>query len=225
MKNLLLVEDDDSLGATLKHRLEKEGFQVEWKRSLKETRAVMSPHRFDLILLDLGLPDGSGFELAKQFKSLSSTPFLFMTAMNSAENRLQGFEIGAEEFIPKPFHIKELLLRIEHIFEKHKSLKTFEVGPYQILFDSLQIREANGQIIELSAKEMQLLRLLIENSPKVLSRDQILNDIWGEDQFPTQRSVDNAIVKLRKSLGNYGEDCIRSVRGIGYQWLSKSGDK
>lgn len=224
MKSLLLVEDDESLGATLQLRLQKSGFEVAWAQSIAEAKKLISKN-FDLILLDLSLPDGSGFEFAKDFRKRQGPPFLFMTALNTAENRLQGFELGAEEFIPKPFHVQELLLRISHIFEKHKSLQQVMVGPLLVSFDSYQLRGPNSEVVEVPPKEMNLLKLLIENSPRVYSRDEILDQIWGEDQFPTQRTVDNAILKLRKLLSPWADDCIRSVRGIGYQWLEQNTER
>ena len=119
MKSLLLVEDDRSLGATLQDRLALEGYQVQWVETKQRALKKLSEGLWDLIILDVGLPDGSGFELARQVKANTSLPIMFITALGTAENRLEGFEIGAEEFIPKPFHLRELLLRVKHVFERH----------------------------------------------------------------------------------------------------------
>ncbi|HEX4924864.1 MAG TPA: response regulator, partial [Bdellovibrionales bacterium] len=117
MKHLLLVEDDPSLGATLQERLEKEGYSVAWAQSRAEAESAFARKPPDLVILDVGLPDGSGFDLAKLIKKKSVVPFIFVTAMTTAEYRLEGFEIGAEEYIPKPFHLKELLLRVKHVLD------------------------------------------------------------------------------------------------------------
>ena len=128
MTRLLLLEDDQTLGATLKERLELEGYEVVWVESCQSAEESYSQKKFDLIILDIGLPDGSGLEFAKKVRSQSSCPFIFVTAQNSAETRLEGFEIGAEEFIPKPFHLKEMLLRIRHVLENHKPQGEVRVG-------------------------------------------------------------------------------------------------
>src|SRR5258708_20144724 len=119
MKRLLLVEDDRSLGATLHERLLREKYEVAWVETRQRALKKLSEGLWDLVILDIGLPDGSGFELARQIKGSYSLPVMFMTALSSAEHRLEGFEIGAEEFIPKPFHLRELLLRFEHVLERH----------------------------------------------------------------------------------------------------------
>jgi len=116
MKTILLVEDDRSLGATLQARLSREGYQVSWVETKQRALTKVEDAFWDLIILDVGLPDGSGFELARELKANRSFPIMFMTALGSAEKRLEGFEIGAEEFIPKPFHLRELLLRVKHVF-------------------------------------------------------------------------------------------------------------
>ena len=112
MPRVLLVEDDLSLGRTLTERLERERLEVVWARTVAEAQAQLPGQSWDLAILDVKLPDGSGFGLARELKRTSLIPIMFMTALNSAENRLEGFEIGADEYLPKPFHLKELILRV-----------------------------------------------------------------------------------------------------------------
>src|SRR5262249_45110867 len=119
MKRLLLVEDDRSLGATLHERLLREKYDGAWVETRQRALAKLEEGIWDLVILDIGLPDGSGFELARHVKEKKKLPIMFMTALSTAEHRLEGFEIGAEEFIPKPFHLRELLLRVEHVLEMH----------------------------------------------------------------------------------------------------------
>lgn len=218
MKKLLLVEDDVTLGETLKERLAKEQYDVTWVETQAAAEAAISQMTFDLIVLDVGLPDGNGFDLARKVRATRSTPFLFVTAMNSAEHRLEGFEIGAEEYIPKPFHLKELLIRVRHVLEHHKVSSELRVGEKVIDLDAMAIVQPNGEREFLPARDFQLLKLLIDVSPRVVSRDEILNEVWGEDKFPSHRTVDNTIVRLRQALGDSGGRYIRSVRGVGYQW-------
>lgn len=228
MRKLLLVEDDTSLGATLRERLEKEGYAVSWSETLSDAEGEVSARNFDLIVLDVNLPDGSGFEFARSVRERRPTPFIFVTAMNSAEHRLEGYEIGAEEFIPKPFHLKELLLRIRHVLETHPPTgeeaqtslsKKVQVGARAIDFEARAVVGPAGEKDFLQTRDFELVKLLIESAPKVVSRDEILDRIWGEDRFPSHRTVDNAIVRLRQSLGDEGGRVIRSVRGVGYQWV------
>jgi len=221
MRRLLLVEDDETLGETLKERLLREGYDVQWVTTQRDAKDAFEKDRFDLILLDVGLPDGSGFEFARHARSLRSTPFIFVTAMNTAEYRLEGYEIGAEEFVPKPFHLRELLIRIRHVLETHAPINSvIDCGDRQIDLVGQVIVRSNGEREFLAARDFQLLKLLVQASPKVISRDQILNEIWGEDKFPSTRTIDNAVVRLRQALGDEGSRWIRSVRGIGYQWIA-----
>lgn len=220
MKNLLLVEDDKSLGATLQERLERESYKVQWVQSLLDAQRAVERAHFDLVILDIGLPDGSGFQLARQIRESQKTPFLFMTAMNTAENRLEGYEIGAEEFIPKPFHLKELLLRIKHVLQTHSALSRIAVEGMIIDLDAMTIAKSNGDLVRPAARDFQLLKFLITQAPRAVSRDEILNAVWGEDKFPSNRTVDNAVVRLRQDLGDSQGERIRAVRGVGYQWVA-----
>ncbi len=222
MKSLLLVEDDRSLGATLKDRLALEGYRVQWVETRQRALKKLSEGLWDLLILDVGLPDGSGFELAREVKAHSSLPIMFITAMGTAENRLEGFEIGAEEFIPKPFHLRELLLRVRHVFEKHPVRRQVSCNGRTIELDSRTIIQPDGQREHPPARDFELLELLISSAPRVVSRNQIIDTLWGEDKLGNQRTVDNMIVHLRQSLGDADSKFIRAVRGVGYQWSSDS---
>jgi len=222
MKSLLLVEDDRSLGATLKDRLALEGYRVQWVETRQRALKKLSEGLWDLLILDVGLPDGSGFDLAREVKAHSSLPIMFITAMGTAENRLEGFEIGAEEFIPKPFHLRELLLRVRHVFEKHPVRRQVSCNGRTIELDSRTIIQPDGQREHPPARDFELLELLISSAPRVVSRNQIIDTLWGEDKLGNQRTVDNMIVHLRQSLGDADSKFIRAVRGVGYQWSSDS---
>jgi len=218
MKRLLLVEDDRSLGATLHERLLREPYDVVWvetkQRALKQLREGL----WDLVILDIGLPDGSGFELARHIKETTPVPIMFMTALSTAEHRLEGFEIGAEEFVPKPFHLRELLLRVKHVLDRYPVRHQISCNGRVIELESRVIVQPDGRREHPAARDFDLLQLLITSSPAVTSRNQILDALWGEDKFLNQRTIDNMIVRLRQSLGDTNSTFIRSVRGIGYQW-------
>jgi DNA-binding response OmpR family regulator len=218
MKRLLLVEDDRSLGATLHERLLREKYDVAWVETKQSALTKLNEGLWDLVILDIGLPDGSGFELARHIKSNATLPVMFMTALSTAEHRLEGFEIGAEEFIPKPFHLRELLLRVQHVLENHPVLHKVTCHGRTVDLDNRAIVQPDGAREHPAARDFELLQLLITSSPRVISRNQILDVLWGEDKFLNQRTIDNMIVRLRQTLGDTESTCIRSVRGVGYQW-------
>ena len=221
MRKILLVEDDLSLGETLTERLRKD-YEVAWAKNLADAWSVFSQAKdFDLILLDVGLPDGSGFELAAKIKQVSPVLFLFLTAQADAESRLQGFELGAEEYIPKPFHLKELLIRVKHVLDAHAPMREIVLESCVINFSNMSVKRKSGKIEYPPVTDMKILQLLIDKSPRVLSRDEIMNEIWGVDKNPSVRTIDNTIVRLRQLLGDDGEKYIRSVRGVGYQWATE----
>ena len=218
MKRLLLVEDDRSLGATLHERLLREPYDVVWVETKQRALKQLHEGLWDLVILDIGLPDGSGFELARHIKETTPVPIMFMTALSTAEHRLEGFEIGAEEFVPKPFHLRELLLRVKHVLDRYPVRHQISCNGRVIELESRVIVQPDGRREHPAARDFDLLQLLITSSPAVTSRNQILDVLWGEDKFLNQRTIDNMIVRLRQSLGDTNSTFIRSVRGIGYQW-------
>lgn len=222
MSSILLVEDDHSLGSTLRERLERDGYQIAWVRTKTEALALFEQQRFDLCILDISLPDGSGMDLARDIRMRSNAAFIFLTAMNTAEHRLEGYELGAEEFIPKPFFLKELLLRVQRVLGRSSSAsELLRIGGLEIDFKQRSLRFPDGAVEFPPTKDFSLLKLLIDSAPAALSREEIREQIWGSDSKSTARTVDNSIMRLRQSLRRAEQDCIRSVRGVGYQWISQ----
>lgn len=217
---LLLLEDDQSLGETILSRLEKESFSVEWSKSLKEAREKIQNKAFDLLILDVGLPDGSGFDMAQELQG--RYPIIFLTALNSAESRLRGYELGANEYIPKPFHFKELIIRIEKTLGEKKRINptVFHFQDFIINTQAMTI-EQDGQSFYPSYRDFSVLTCLITNYPKVVSREELLDKFWKNDSFPTNRTVDNSILRIRQFLGKNATLYIKSVRGVGYQWIQE----
>jgi len=229
-EHLLVVEDEKNLGSTLVEQLTRSGFQVTWVRTQAESSAILPQKKFQLALLDVGLPDGSGFEVAQQIrKHCPSVALIFLTAWGTPEDRIRGLELGAEDYIVKPFHLKELILRIRNglkrvqYLESHlvNSSQSFDtsvlIGQARIYFHKFEA-ERSGVSHSLTHKEAALLRLLIENKGKVVSRDEMLNHAWSEDEYPTPRTVDNFMMRLRRLVELNPEDpqVIKSVRGVGY---------
>jgi two-component system alkaline phosphatase synthesis response regulator PhoP len=233
--SLLVVEDERNVGATLVERLKKEGFEIVWATTAEEARLEIRGRRFDMALMDVGLPDGSGFELAELLRKLQpSTALIFLTAFGSAEDKVRGLELGAEDYVVKPFHLKELLLRIQNGLKRARYLSsaapagesdTIRVGAATIHFSKFEAETANGRA-SLTHKEVALLRMLYERRGKVVSRDEILNHVWSENEFPTSRTVDNFIMRLRRLVEADPENpqVIKSVRGVGYQLALSEGE-
>jgi len=224
---ILVVEDEMNVGRTLTERLTAEGYQVHWARSSAEGLAADAEERADLALLDVGLPDESGFELATALRRRHpQTAIVFVTAFGTPEDRVRGLELGAEDYIVKPFHFKELLLRIQNALRRAKLLsqsdarfeRPLQVGRARIDLKRMEV-QVEGQTQALTHKECAVLTLLLEKQGAVLARDEILDRAWAPDEFPTPRTVDNFIVRLRRMIEpDPGEPrVIRSVRGVGYQ--------
>lgn len=220
MKSILLVEDDKTLGDVLKSELSRD-YIVSWVRTKAEAFRQLKKQHFNLLILDIGLPDGNGFEIAESFSDGQKPYFLFLTAQNDPEIRLRGYEAGAEDFIPKPFHLKEVLLRVKHVLDSHIVAPQVNLGKCSVDLQSYSIRWADGNINYPPVRDMMILKLLIEMAPAAVSRDLIMDRIWGGDKDLSPRTIDNAIVRLRQAVGDSGEQWIRSVRGVGYQWINK----
>jgi len=219
---ILLIEDDQSLGSSLKEELERENFSVHWATNTTLAKKMFFEKKPDLLLIDLRLPDGNGLHLPKELELRDrKIPFLFLTAQASAENRLAGFELGAEECIPKPFHLRELLLRLEKTLQTLPAMRFSErwiLEGKEIHLDSYKILSSEGQSFSLTKREGDLLLLLLQSRDRVLSRTEILEQLFPGENRPTERTIDNSVVKLRALLG---EESIRNLRGVGYQFVGE----
>jgi len=220
---LLVVEDERNIGTTLTERLQSEGYEVAWATTAEEARFEIDKRRFDLAILDVGLPDDSGFNVAIHLRrSQPGAAMMFLSAYGNPEHRIKGLELGAEDYIVKPFHMKELLLRIENGLRRARYLQdgadTVTVGRATIRFSRFEA-EVDGQVHGLTQRETALLKLLVNRKGAVVSRDEILDQVWSEDEYPTSRTVDNFIMRLRRIVEKDPEhpEVIRSVRGVGYQ--------
>lgn len=218
MNTLLLVEDNESLGPTLQQRLRREGYEVLLATTVAEAQKLFATRSVQMVIIDVDLPDGNGIEFAQRVVRGTGIPFLFLSAMSSAEYRLEGFEIGAEDYIPKPFHLKELLLRIARVLESRASAGILPCGEFSmdLTAQALVFRDGRREFPQKS--DFELLKLLVERSPKAVSRPEILQAVWGSD-LTSPRTVDNAVVRLRQLLGPLAADQLRSVRGVGYQFV------
>jgi two-component system alkaline phosphatase synthesis response regulator PhoP len=223
---LLLVEDERNVAETLTERLRTEGFQVRRADNAASARRAIAEGEVDLALLDVGLPDGNGFEIARLLRERAPrTAIIFLTAHASAEDRIRGLELGADDYVGKPFHFRELLLRIHNCLKRAQDLARVpgeisgqvRIGRALVDFERFSAT-VDGDSVALTHKECAVLRLLAERVGKAVSRDEILDRAWSADEFPTSRTVDNFIVRLRKLIELDASDprVIRSIRGVGY---------
>lgn len=222
--SLLLVEDEPNLGQTLRDYLRAKKFKVDLATSCTEAREKFNEIAPAVAILDIGLPDGSGIDLAREFrKARKDCVLLFCTALNDPYLRVEGLELGAEDYITKPFELKELTLRLDRIL---RSREFTLQNPDEMRFGKLlfwpkrfEIQDGSGEIASLSQKECAILELFLDKRNEVVSRDEMIEGIWGENSFPTNRTIDNYIVKLRRWAESDPEGTLKitSVRGIGYK--------
>lgn len=222
--SLLLVEDEPNLGQTLRDYLRAKKFQVELATTMAEGRKLFQEMAPAIVIMDLGLPDGSGMQLAREFRTKKKDcVLLFCTALNDPFLRVEGLELGAEDYITKPFELKELTLRLDRIL-KGRALHQHHPDQYQfgtLIFwpKRFEIQDARGEVSALGQKECAIMELLLERKNEVVARDEMIESIWGENSFPTNRTIDNYIVKIRKWADSDAEAGLKitSIRGIGYK--------
>ncbi|MDX9725539.1 MAG: response regulator transcription factor [Bacteroidales bacterium] len=219
-KSILIVDDEEDLCEILQYNLGNEGYTTEVVHSAEE--ALKRPLAgFDLILLDVMMGPMSGFRLADKLRKEMgiSVPIIFLTAKDTENDILTGFSLGADDYIAKPFSINELTARVKAVLKRSKTEKarvssTIRFGDIEM--DMVRKRLIiNDEKIELTKKEFEILRLLLENQTKVFSREEILMTVWGQDVIVTDRTVDVNITRLRTKLGNYGQN-LRNKTGYGY---------
>ena len=223
--NILVIEDEPDIRRNLEYNLGREGFKASSVGSLDEANEKLKSKKFDLILLDLMLPDGSGLDLCKKIKSKSETetiPIIILTAKDDEVDKVVGFELGADDYVTKPFSVRELILRVKAIL-KRSDTKTKEVVEVERQFGDLKIDvdshevHVDSQLIELTALEFRLLKELVDKRGRVQSRDQLLSEVWGYNAEVTTRTVDTHIKRLREKLGSMGK-YVQTIRGVGYKF-------
>lgn len=228
MSRILLVEDEETLLETLSLNLELEGYELTSLSDGAEVMALVEGEHFDLIILDVMLPHISGFELCTQIRLREiDTPILFLTAKDTAADRIQGLRLGADDYLPKPFELEELLLRVQILLKRREkqghhniSLESYNFAGHSIDFLNYKAKTAEGKDIQLTKKEAMLLKLLIERRGQVLSRQQILQSVWGYDVYPSTRTIDNFILSFRKYFEPEPKTprFFHSIRGVGYRF-------
>lgn len=228
-KRILLVEDEEHLIDAIKLNLELEDYTVKIAEDGKKAIDLWENQRFDLILLDIMLPNVDGLTVCETIRLKDSEiPILILSAKGSSSDRILGLKAGADDYLLKPFNLEELLLRIQILIKKGEKLRQnrseieekFNFGSNMINFTTYDYEGINDQKGQLTAREIQLLKLLIERKNEVVSRDTILELIWGVDVYPSTRTIDNYLLNFRKyfEIDPKSPKYFHSVRGIGYKF-------
>jgi DNA-binding response OmpR family regulator len=221
-KKILLVEDDPSLGFVIKDNLLIKGYDVTLCKDGEEGEDAFYKANFNLCIFDVMLPKKDGFSLARSIRGKNkSVPILFLTAKSMTEDKLEGFQTGADDYITKPFSLEELFYRIE-VFMKRSSVqlnqneKVFSLGHYEFDFSNLVLKNSKTEKL-LTQKEAEVLKLLYQNRERVLKREEILKHVWGDDDYFMGRSMDVFISKLRKYLKEDASIQIVNYHGVGFK--------
>jgi two-component system, OmpR family, response regulator VicR len=226
MNKILLVEDDPNLGQILAEYLQLKGFDPVLCGDGEEGLSMYMSKQFDLCLLDIMMPKKDGFTLAKEIRSIDKNlPIIFLTAKTLKDDAIEGFRIGADDYITKPFSMEELLLRINAVLRRtsprEEENNSFHIGNFVFNFND-QVLSASGEEMKLTTKEAHLLKLLCQNKNKTLNRSAALKIIWGDDSYFNARSMDVYITKLRKYLKNDDHLNILTVHGEGFKLVEKA---
>src|SRR5512142_780383 len=223
MLSILFVEDDTTIAMGVEYSLKQDGFQVNLAYRLEEARDVLKRQPFDLVLLDLGLPDGSGYALCREIRAAGNTPIIILSARDEEASIVLGLDLGADEYVTKPFRLRELISRMKAVLRRHGPVeagdRTLTCGDVTVVAQQAKVYK-NGREVILTALEYRLLLTLILNQGRVLRRSQILGSIWDVDEdFVNDNTLTVYIKRLREKLEDDPQKpaLIRTVRGLGYQ--------
>ncbi len=227
-RGILLVEDEEHLHETLKLNLELEGYEVTSAYTGNEALKAIQNEYFDLIIMDVMLPGLDGITITENIRvQQNDVPILILSAKNTGNDRVLGLRKGADDYMTKPFHLQELLLRIEKLIQKNTRIQDkdsagdlYEFDGNKIDFKAQQAVTHDNKTIDLSKKEIMLLKLLVENKNDVVTREKILQMVWGYNVYPTTRTIDNFILNFRKYFERDSRHPkhFHSVRGMGYKF-------
>jgi DNA-binding response OmpR family regulator len=214
---VLLVEDEHSIGSMTRGYLERNGYRVVWVRTGEEGLAELGRHQVRIVILDIRLPGIDGFDVARTIRTRSDVPILMLTARDEEPDRVAGLELGADDYLTKPFSPRELVARMKAVLRRTDGRGAEEVLTLADVELNRNAREVvvDGQVVELTTKEFDLLATLLENPGIVVSRDQLLDRVWGMTYPGGTRTVDVHVAQLRRKLGR--PELIRTVRGAGYK--------
>jgi DNA-binding response OmpR family regulator len=214
---VLLVEDEQSIGRLVHAYLERAGHRVVWVRSGEEALAELDRHAVGIVVLDIGLPGMDGFDVCRRIRARSTVPIVMLTARDEEADRVTGLELGADDYVPKPFSPRELAARIKAVLRRTEGLgspASLRLGDLEVDRDAHEVSLAERPV-DLTGKEFDLLAFLVEHAGIVFSREQLLDRVWGMSFAGGTRTVDVHVAQLRRKLGR--PELIRTVRGAGYK--------
>ena len=215
---ILLVEDEFSIGQLVRAYLERAGYRVVWATSGEEALSELPRHEIKLVVLDVGLPGIDGFDVCRRIRAHSSTPIVMLTARDEEPDRVVGLELGADDYVTKPFSLRELSARVRAVLRRTEGpvgeSEVLRLGDVAVDRDSVEVTVA-GNPVELTAKEFSLLAYLAEHAGKVVSRETLLDRVWDLSYAGGTRTVDVHVAQVRRKLGR--PNLIRTVRGAGYK--------
>lgn len=217
MKNILLVEDDAPLGRGVSLALKAPELSITLCAALAEASQALRVHPFDLLILDVNLPDGSGLQLLEEVRRTSAVPVLLLTANDMESDQVAGLELGADDYVTKPFSLAVLRARVNSLLRRGapaSAPRLLELPPFSFDFEAM-VFARNGEAIELSKTEQRLLRLLVERRGQTLTRDQLLDRVWDGGEFVDENALSVAVRRLRAKLVDAP---IKTVYGVGYTW-------
>ena len=223
-KRILVVEDEQSLRQMIAFNLEAEGYEVVALGDGKKALEIMPGiNRFALVVLDVMMPFVSGLDVCVEIRKNSQVPILFLSAKGTSADRIAGLKLGANDYLPKPFDLEELLLRVSVLAGKSESLdeaQDLKIGDFEVNFKTYQVMLNGIELAQLTKREVALLQLFARHAHEVVARDKILDEIWGVDQFPTTRTIDNYILNFRKIFEKDAKNPVlfHSIRGVGYKF-------
>ena len=224
---ILLVEDEENIRKGIQLNLELDGYEVVIAEDGKKAMSRFHSEHFDLIVLDIMLPELDGLQVCEQIRLTNTkVPILMLTARGEAQDRIEGLKKGADDYLPKPFVLEEFLLRVNNLIKRtsdspENSPEVYEFGTNKVNFLTFEAEGVNGKF-SLTKREAMLLKLLIDRKNEVVSRQQILQSVWGYDVFPSTRTIDNFILSFRKNfeVDQRNPKYFHSVRGVGYRFIS-----
>jgi two-component system response regulator RegX3 len=226
-RTVLLVEDEESITTPLAEALGREGFDTKVAGTVAESLALAKRVRPDLVLLDVMLPDGSGFDVCRELRRMSQVPIIMLTARGEEADRVIGLELGADDYVVKPFSAREVVARIRAVLRRTDAgpgaaaSGPMEIGEVRLDPDRREVTKA-GDPVELSRKEFELLQLLMQNAGTVVKRERLIDEVWDVNWFGSTKTLDVHVSGLRKKLGDDSSEprYLHTVRGVGFRFAS-----
>ena len=225
-RTILIVEDEESITTPLAEALERDGFKPEVARTVEEALGRGRTLRPDLVLLDIGLPDGSGLDVCRELRSTSNVPIIILSARGEEADRVVGLELGADDYVVKPFSAREVIARIRAVLRRTSAPTGSAEGPIEVgavrLDPTRRSATLDGEPLELARKEFDLLALLMQEAGAVVSRERLIDEVWDVNWFGSTKTLDVHVSALRKKLADDAADSryIHTVRGVGFRFAS-----